>query len=222
MPAAAPVLTSVAPFTSANAAAAASFFCLGPCPESCTFCHSQGHHIHTCTIVNEYVNSRCATVINDWVHLLNGQPIPYDGTNRGIKASIDSWLASQNTQPASQSHTVFVHDPPPHFNSRNTSTSQIEEGIESHILQVRESATPNDEEEEFLHNIFEVFATKKKRSDKAKAPKLLVPPPAPPAASLAARPNSQYQYQCDAKDQHLVLELEDYLMQGMSPPWDVQ
>ena len=110
-----------------------------------------------------------------------------------------------------------MRDPPPHFDSRNASTSRIEEVIESHILQVRESITPDEEQDEFLHDIFEVFATEKKRGDKAKAPELSAPPPvtpAPPVASSAARSNSQYRYQCDAEDQHLVSELEDYLMQG--------
>ena len=111
-----------------------------------------------------------------------------------------------------------MRDPPPHFDSRNTSTSRIEEVIESHILQVREAITPNEEEEEFSHDIFEVFATKKKRGNKAKAPELSAPPPAtpapPPVPSNASWPNAQYRYQCDAEDQLLVSELEDYLMQG--------
>ena len=217
-PAAAPAPTSVVPSASANAAAAASsFFRLGPRPESCAFCRGQGHRVRTCTIANEYVNSGRATVINDRVHLPNGQPIPYDGTNRGIKARIDSWLALQNAPPASQTRAVFVRDPPPHFDSRNASTSRIEEVIESHILQVRESVTPDEEEEEFSHDIFEVFATEKKCGNKAKAPELSAPPPvtpAPPAASNAPRSNSQYRYQCDAEDQQLVSELEEYLMQG--------
>ena len=107
-PAAAPVPTSVAPSANANAAAAAaSFFCLGPRPKSCAFCHGQGHHVYTCTIANEYVNSGHATIINDRVHLLNSQPIPYDSINRGIKASIDSWLTAQNAPPASKTRTML-------------------------------------------------------------------------------------------------------------------
>jgi hypothetical protein len=155
------------------------------------------------TITNEYVQSGCATVINDQVHLPNSQPIPYNSTNRGIKASIDSWLATQNAPPAIQTHAVFVQDPLPHFDLCNTSTSRIEEVIESHILQVRESVTPDEEEEEFSHDIFEVFATEKKCGDKATAPELSAPPPAtpaPPAASNASRSNLQYQYQCNAED----------------------
>ena len=158
-PAAAPVPTSVAPSANANAAAAAASFCLGPRPESCAFCCSQGHHVCTCTIANEYVNSRHATVINNQVHLPNSQPIPYDSTNCGIKASIDSWLTTQNTPPASQTRTIFVCNPLPYFNLHSTSTSRIKEVIESHILQVQEVVTPDEEEEEFSHDTFKVFAT---------------------------------------------------------------
>ena len=124
----------------------------------------------------------------------------------------------QNAPPASQTCAVFVRNPLPHFDSHNTSTSWIEEVIESHILQVWEAVTPNEEEEEFSHDIFKVFATEKKRSNKAKAPELSAPPPVtpaqPPVPSNASRPNTQYRYQCDAKDQLLVSELEDYFMQG--------
>ena len=148
----------------------------------------------------EYINSGHATIINDRIHLPNGQPIPFDGSRRGLQASIDLWLTSQ--MPAStpsQAHAVFARDVPPHFDSRNTPTSCIEEVIESHMLQVKEADTPQ-EEEEFSHDIFEVFAAeKKKRRDKAsKVPKLATPPlttPAPAASANISRPNSQYRYQ---------------------------
>jgi len=66
------------------------------------------------------------------------------------------------------------------------------------MLQVKEADTP--QEEEFLHNIFKVFAAeKKKHGDKAsKVPKLAMPPPTTPAPATSAnisRPNSQYRYQ---------------------------
>ena len=101
------------------------------------------------------------------------------------------------TSTPSQAHAVFARDVPPHFDSRNTPTSCIEEVIESHILQVKEADTPQEEEEEFSHDIFEVFAAeKKKRRDKAsKVPKLATPPPTTPAPAASAnisQPNSQY------------------------------
>jgi hypothetical protein len=82
-------------------------------------------------------------------------------------------------------------------------------------LQVKEATSPD--EEEFSHDIFEVFATEKKRGDKAKAPKLSAPPPATSAPTSAANlscANAQYKYHCDAEDQRLVSELEEYLLQG--------
>jgi hypothetical protein len=110
---------------------------------------------------------------------------------------------------------VLTRDPPPHLGLCNASTSQIEEVIELHILQVKEATSPD--EEEFSHDIFEVFATKKKHGNKAKAPKLSAPPlatSAPASAANLSRANMQYKYHCDAEDQRLVSELEEYLLQG--------
>jgi len=86
-----------------------------------------------------------------------------------------------------QTRIIFVQEPPPHINSCNTSTSQIEEVVKTHILQVKEATTIN-EETEFLHDILEVFtAEKKKRDDKkGKAPKLSMPPQENQACPAAA------------------------------------
>jgi hypothetical protein len=51
-----------------------------------------------------------------------------------------------------------MHSPP---------TSQIEEVVETHILQVTEVANTAKEEPEFPQDIFQVLATKKKCEDKA-------------------------------------------------------
>ena len=118
-----------------------------------------------------------------------------------------------------------MRDPPPHFDSRNTLASCIEEVMESHILQVKGEITSDEDKDEFPHNIFKVFAAKKKKHG-AKAPELSAPPPAaqattpPPlsqpctTSSSDSCPNSQYQYHSNTKDQQLVSELEEYLMQG--------
>jgi hypothetical protein len=115
-----------------------------------------------------------------------------------------------------QTRVVFAREPPPHTSSRAASTSQIEEVVETHILQIKEAAPADNEEEPFSHDIFEVFtAEKKKREDKA--PELSAPPlttPTPAAAPSTTRPSAQYRYQSNAEDQRLVSELEGYLMQG--------
>ena len=115
---------------------------------------------------------------------------------------------------------VFTYDPPPYFDSHVASTSHIKEVVESHILQVKEATTPDEEQDQdFSHNIFKVFATeKKKRRDKASiAAELSAPPPMTPAPAVTSStswPNVQYRYQCDMEDQQLVSELEEYFMQG--------
>ena len=161
------------------------------------------------------------------MHLSNGQPIPFDSIRQGLKASIDSWLSSQtaSTPATAQTHAIFMWDPPPHFNLCNTSTSCIEEVMESHILQVKGKITSDKDKAEFSHDIFEVFTTEKKKH-RAKAPELSTLPPAaqattplPPSqmhttGSSNSCPNSQYRYHSNAKDQQQVSELEEYLMQG--------
>ena len=132
--------------------------------------------------------------------------------------SIDTWLNSQiaPTAAPAQSRGIFTQDTLPHFDPSNASTSQIEEVVESHILQVKDSITTD--EEEFPHDIFEVFTTEKKQVDKAsKALELSAPPPptqAPNTSSSSTWPNTQYRYQSNAEDQQLTMELEEYLMKG--------
>ena len=105
----------------------------------------------------------------------------------------------------------------PYFDSNNASTSQIEEVVKSHVLQVRNSITM-DKDEEFSHDIFKVFATEKKQADKvSKAPELSAPPPptqAPSTSSGSTWPNTQYRYQSNVEDHQLTMELEEYLMKG--------
>ena len=223
----------------ANPNGISSFF--RPRTDACAFCRAQGHRVRSCPIANEYLQSGRATVVEDRIHLPNGQPVPFDASRRGIKANIDAWLAAQSAAAPTQAqaHAVFT----PRYDSRNASTSRIEEVIESHIIQVREATTTAESEDEFSHDIFEVFATeKKKRGNKAgKASELSATPPttqaqpvttaisatATPATSStpndtqtpaanfnAPRTNTQYRYQSNAEDQQLVSELEEYLMQG--------
>ena len=203
----------------ANASTITSFFQTPPLSDGCAFCTTQDHRLRQCSSAKEYLVSGRASLVGDRIHLPNGQPIPFDGTRQGLKASIDMWLTTQNALTTAQTRTVFARDAPPHFDSHNTSNSRIEEVIESHILQVREATAPDDDEEEFSHDIFEVFAAeKKKRENKSsKALELSVPPPSTQASASGSgniRPNMQYRYQSNAEDQQLVSKLEDYLLQG--------
>jgi len=207
------------PAPAASTGTAASFFCFGPRPKACTFCRAENHRVRDCTLASKYVKSGRASIVNDCIHLLNGQPVPFDSSRRGLKASIDMWLNTQIAPAAApaQSRAVFTRDTPPHFDSNNASTSQIKEVVKSHVLQVRDSIT-TDKDEEFSHDIFKVFATEKKQVDKvSKAPELSAPPPptqVPSTSSGSTQPNTQYQYQSNVEDHQLTTELEEYLMKG--------
>jgi len=214
VPAAAPVLTPAAP--TPNFSTAAPFLCFSLCPELCVFCHAEGHRLRSCPTLNDYIQTSHASWINDRIHLPNGQPVPFDGMWHGLKVSIDTWLTAQTAPAATQSSVVFTCETPPHLDLHNAPTSRIEEVIKSHILQVREAtATDEDQDQDFSHNIFKVFATEKRK--RSKAPEFSAPPPptsAPASTSSTPRSNVQYKYHCDAEDQQLILELEDHLMQG--------
>ena len=94
------------------ASLADSFF--HSCPTGFIFCGHQGHQIRVCRAMEDYIRSGRATMVNNHLHLPNFQPIPYDGTGRGIKASLDTWLATQTmpmpapAPPAAQTHIVFA------------------------------------------------------------------------------------------------------------------
>ena len=86
---------------------------------------------------------------------------------------------------------------------------------------------PDNEEEEFSHDIFEVFTVEKKKCENkpGKALELSAPPPSIQASASGSSnvcPNTQYQYQSNAEDQQLVSKLKDYLLQWklslMTPP----
>jgi len=103
---------STVPAPSVNTSATASFFRFGPQPGTCAFCHAEDHQVRKCAIADEYVKSGRDSIVNDRIHLPNRQPIPFDSTKRGLKASIDAWLTSQ-TAPAltpAQTRAVFTRD----------------------------------------------------------------------------------------------------------------
>jgi len=85
------------------------------------------------------------------------------------------------------------------------------------VLEIREVNDADEEEEEVTtpHDIFEVFAAEKKKHDSrlSKVPKLTTPYNRYQAANTGSA-CTQFKYQSNAKDHHLVSKLEDYLMQG--------
>jgi hypothetical protein len=121
------------------------FFCA--CSDRCAFCTQKGHCLYECLAAEEYIDSGRAVIVNHWIHLPNGQPVPNDGTGQGIKASINNWLTAQ--------YPSQVVAP----------TAWVEEVVEAHILQVAEFSLPlpNDKSEDEVMNIFEVFTTQKRK-----------------------------------------------------------
>jgi hypothetical protein len=149
-------------------------------------------------MAEEYINSGRVIIHNQWIHLLNGQLVPNNGTSCSIKASINKWLATQYSSQAA------------------VSTAQIEEVVEAHILQTTKFSPPlptNKSEDEAM-DIFEVFATQKRKQESkaAKLPKLVGPttqtmsaPLTTAQAKLPTTPNKpglQYCYQATMEDQH--------------------
>jgi len=66
-------------------------------PDGCAFCATYGHCIHDCPTARDYVTHGLAVFDDGRIKLPNYRPVPNDGTGRGIKFSIDQWLATQNT-----------------------------------------------------------------------------------------------------------------------------
>ncbi|KAH9065477.1 hypothetical protein EDB87DRAFT_1574608 [Lactarius vividus] len=53
----------------------------------CIFC---GHHVRQCSTARHYACTDRILILNDRLHLPNGQPIPNDGNGRGLKPAIDN------------------------------------------------------------------------------------------------------------------------------------
>jgi hypothetical protein len=169
--------------------------------EGCSFCLQPDHCICLCPIAMDYVHSGCATVIEDKICLPNRQRIPNDRTGRGLKASIDQWLTSQNPPTPTQAHVVYAPSPPPPPPDQRAPPARIEEIAETNILQIAQVTQVQTQGQEQYEDenldIFQVFAAeKKKRESKAtKVLELANPPPAEPADATATpttRPTPQY------------------------------
>jgi hypothetical protein len=144
---------------------------------------------------------------------------------------IDAWWAAQSpSAPASapalapapapaQPRIIFTQESPPHTDTHSAMTSRIEEIVKSHILDVSQVINIAKEELEFLHDIYEVFTTEKKKhkSKASKASELVTPPQHIKPHnhdSGSSQSGPQFRYQPTAEDECLMSELQDYLMQG--------
>lgn len=156
-----------------------SFF--RPRIDRCAFCLQPSHRIRECTGAQEYVRSGRVIVVDDKLSLPNGHPIPYDGTRRGLKYSIDAWYGTQGQADSVPTHPApFSREAPPHAPTRpdtRTSSARIEEVAESHIVQIVGNEEDPESDNEKPFDFFQVFATEKKKRDtrRSKAPELLPP-----------------------------------------------
>jgi hypothetical protein len=205
-----------------------------PYMEGCVFCLNLGHQIHFCPVAQEYISTGCAKIMDDRMHLPNGRGIPNDGLGRGLKAGIDDWLAAQSApSPSAPICTAFVYDSPPHLDHPCTPSACIEEVVESNLLQILAvtelEIEPVSNSGEDLGDVFNIFTAErwKKHDDRAtKLPELASPTPpipsslshsipdAPSRTPTASKASPQYHYHSDAKDQHVVMELQSLLLEG--------
>ena len=102
--------------------------------------------------------------------LPNGQPIPNDGAGRGLKHSIDTWLAAQaKVAQAPTQQVFFTRKAPPHSPpsiDSCPSSARSEEVTEAHTVRVistgqAEEVSVSDKEDPF----FQVFAAEKKKHE---------------------------------------------------------
>ena len=164
-----------------------SFFRAPLRPDGCAFCTQSGHRVRGCPTAKEYLGLGRVLVQGDRLYLPNGQPIPNDGSGRGLKHGIDTWFAAQApVTPAPKQQVSFTRETPPHFptnHANRTSSARIEEITEAHIVQVVDSEEDPEPDEEHPFDFFQVFAAEKKKREtrRSKLPELR--PSTPPSAN---------------------------------------
>ena len=139
-------------------------------PTSCIFCSQPSHLIRECTLAQEYVQSKKASIVGNRMHLPNGQPIPSNISGRNLKEKIDAWLAgSLAAVPPHPSDSTFARDAPPHAAAHCfeilPSSSYGQPVQHAHIDEVspaREEQELDDEDDEDM-DLFEVFATERRK-----------------------------------------------------------
>ncbi len=121
-----------------------------------------------CPLAIEYVRTGCVKIIDNKMCLPNKQPIPNDSSGWGIKAGIDAWLTSQAMPTPPPPRIVYVPPPPPPLPEQCAPpAAHIKEVTEANILQITQvmQIPEQDPCEDDGLDIFQVFATKKKKHD---------------------------------------------------------
>ena len=180
--------------------------------DGCAFCAQAGHRVRGCPAAHEYVRTGRTLVRNDQLILPLGLPIPNDGSGKGLKHGIDTWLAANSVNPGESTVTITQVsaatasqcDPVP------LATLSLE------IVQSKESDTEEDSDNDSvggeLYDVYEVLAAENTKC--AAQPKLQEtgPPTNPPTTSNTLPP--QYQYQSNVEDQKLTSQLCTWLLEG--------
>jgi hypothetical protein len=170
-------------------------------PPGCAFCTKMGHILCTCSEAELYVSTGCVTIQEGRLYLPNGQFIPNDRSNRGLKHGIDTWYMA-NTTPTPDAFpppskppmpTTFQREAPPHV---SLSFEAIHSEV--HMAQITDTAETEMPEDLIddnnigseIFDLFEVLATEQQKngSKPQDAPPPTAPPPTAPTYAAPPRP----------------------------------
>jgi hypothetical protein len=219
---------------------AASFFGKTPRTDGCAFCTLQGHLVKRCPAAEEYVRSGRATIKDGRIHLGNGQTIPNDGSGRGLKFAIDSWIAGTGPQPGESSPIISIQTPGVAALSHDL---PLQNTLSFEAVQYYTSLDDFDDSDlpfpdTDLYDLQEVLTAEEKQRTRSSrlpeatpaAPVFPTPTPAPPtiptSAPAAPPPTAkppytpgasrapQFRYQASIEDQKFTDELIALLLEG--------
>lgn len=137
-----------------------------PRPEGCAFCTRPSHVVRSCHSAKDYVNSGRATLRNHRICLPTGEPIPNDGSGRGLKHAIDKWLAKHGQSPGGNESTAATvasastRDPPPH---RSLSFEVVQSEV--HMVEIADASDSDGSDCGELYDLNEVLATEMRRRE---------------------------------------------------------
>jgi hypothetical protein len=200
----------------------------------CAFCAQQGHILRGCQIAREYVKNGRTILKNSRLYLPSGQPIPNDGSSRGLKSAIDAWIATNVPRASEAPATVAApavpaRDPPPHmslsFEVVSREMARIADAIESD-----DDSSDDDSSDQIIysnnHEIYntlevEVLTAEKKKRDfkpsnsfKPAAEAQRRPPPSNAPPNPPDQHTSQYRFQSNAESDKLTDEASQWLFEG--------